>query len=110
MSVAKGRIGAFTVWWVFIAALLALAAGCSGGGQSPGVPADDSATGTPEASAGPAASCLPMNGIPMTSSTFMMWGPDGLSAIPPRSRGKVSGRRPWCVFTTATSRIEPNGW
>ena len=52
MIAMKRRIGAFTVWWTMIAALLLLTAGCSGGGQSPGTPANDTATGPPETNTG----------------------------------------------------------
>ena len=101
MSVAKGRIGAFTVWWVFIAALLALAAGCSGGGQSPGVPADDTATGTPEVNSGSGGA------VPADE-----WNPDDFEHVYDVGPGRAysdPAQVPW-ESLGPTSRIEPNGW
>ncbi len=51
MSGTGRDIGALQVWRAVIVALVMLTAGCSGGGQSPGTPADDTSTEQPDVNA-----------------------------------------------------------
>jgi hypothetical protein len=87
MNDLSGHIGDGPVWRAIVVAIAVMMAGCSGGGQSPGTPADGVATGTPDTDAG-SGSALPAD----------EWNPDDFEHIYDVGPGQAyadPGQIPW---------------